>query len=252
MDLKLNGNLPKVLILGVALLSVAAGAETFTWQNVKIGGGGGFVPDIIYSPTQPGLVYARTHMGGVYRRDSVSKIWKPLTDWISPSNWNMLGGESFATDPVHPNICYFAAGTYTNNWTTMNGQILRSTDYGDSWTAYPMSFKFGGNMPGRGMGERLDIDPRSDNVLYFGARSGNGLWKSTNSGQTWSRVSSFPVTGDYVQDATQPYTSDPIGVVWEAFDSAGSAAGAPTSHILVGVAQKAGATLFESNDAGST
>ena len=32
-------------------------------------------------------------------------------------------------------------------------------------------------MPGRGLGERLAVDPKLPSVLYFGARSGNGLWK---------------------------------------------------------------------------
>jgi hypothetical protein len=67
-------------------------------------------------------------MGGLYRRDTVLKVWAPLTDCVSPENWNMLGGESFATDPVDPNVCYFAAGAYTNDWTGMNGWILRSKD----------------------------------------------------------------------------------------------------------------------------
>lgn len=239
-------------LLACALVAAAAHAETFVWKNVNIGGGGGFIPNIVYSPVQPGLVYARTDMGGLYRRDSVAKSWIPLTDWVAPQDWNMLGGESFATDPVDPKICYFAAGTYTNDWTDMNGRILRSADYGNTWTTYEMPIKFGGNMPGRGMGERLNIDPRSHNILYFGARSGNGLWKSTNSGQTWAKVASFPVTGDYVQDAQNAYTADPLGVVWIAFDTAASVAGTPSSHILVGVAQKSGPTVYESSDAGAT
>jgi xyloglucan-specific exo-beta-1,4-glucanase len=166
------------LALAVILNVPLAKADTFTWKNVKIGGGGGFVPNVIYNTTQPGLVYARTDMGGLYRRDSVSGKWIPLTDWVAPEDWNMLGGEAFATDPVDPKICYFAAGTYTNDWADMNGRILRSKDYGSTWQAFEMPFKFGGNMPGRGMGERLAIDPNSDNILYFGVRSGNGLWKS--------------------------------------------------------------------------
>ena len=50
-------------------------------------------------------------------------------------------------------------------------------------------------MPGRGMGERLAVDPKMNNIIYFGARSGNGLWKSTNTGVTWSKVTSFPDAG---------------------------------------------------------
>lgn len=66
-------------------------------------------------------------------------------------------------------------------------------------------------MPGRGMGEvielfctsdhsltlvqRLAVDPNSNNILFFGARSGNGLWKSTDFGATWQKISSLPNTG---------------------------------------------------------
>jgi xyloglucan-specific exo-beta-1,4-glucanase len=227
-------------------------SSTFAWQNVKIGGGGGFVPNIIYSPAKPGLVYARTDMGGVYRLDSVSKTWIPLTDWVAPEKWNMLGGESFATDPVDPKICYFAAGTYTNDWTDMNGRILRSMDYGNTWQEFEMPFKFGGNMPGRGMGERLNIDPNSHNILYFGARSGNGLWKSINSGESWTRVQSFPATGDYIQDTGYAYTADFLGVVWIAFDKSSSPFGTPCERLFVGAAQKKGPTVFQSDDAGAT
>jgi xyloglucan-specific exo-beta-1,4-glucanase len=193
-----------VCLICASCVSVSTMArDIYTWQNVKIGGGGGFIPGIIYNESEKGLVYIRTDMGGLYRQDPTSKKWIPLTDFVSPEEWNMLGGESFATDPVEPNICYFAAGTYTNNWTNMNGMILRSTDYGNTWERYEMPIKFGGNMPGRSIGERLMIDPNCHSILYFGARSGNGLWKSIDSGKTWKKVSSFPVDGDFVQDPVQ-------------------------------------------------
>ncbi len=59
-----------------------------------------------------------------------------------------------------------------------------------------MPFKFGGNMPGRTMGERLVIDPNDNRILYLGARNGNGLWKSEDYGATWHKVSSFTAVGD--------------------------------------------------------
>ena len=37
-------------------------------------------------------------------------------------------------------------------------------------------------MPGRNIGERLVIDPNQNRILYLGARSGNGLWRSTDYG----------------------------------------------------------------------
>lgn len=69
--------------------------------------------------------------------------------------------DALASDPVNPNIVYIAAGTYTNSWDSNNGNILKSTDQGNTWVAHPLPFKVGGNMPGRGLGERLVIDPNN-------------------------------------------------------------------------------------------
>ena len=55
-------------------------------------------------------------------------------------------------------------------------------------------------MPGRGFGERLAIDPGNNKILFFAARSGNGLWKSVDAGVTWSKVASFPDAGTYIAD----------------------------------------------------
>jgi xyloglucan-specific exo-beta-1,4-glucanase len=57
-------------------------------------------------------------------------------------------------------------------------------------------------MPGRGMGERLAIDPHNNKILFFAARSGHGLWKSADSGATWKNVTSFPDAGTYIADPT--------------------------------------------------
>lgn len=238
---------------GYGSLSVNAytQSQSYSWQNVNIGGGGGFIAGIIYNPTEEGLVYCRTDMGGVYRRDKATQEWIPLTDWVSPDEWNMLGGESLATDPVETNRVYVAAGTYTNSWTSMNGYILRSDDYGETWEKTELPFKFGGNMPGRSVGERLSIDPNSNNIIYFAARSGNGLWKSEDYGETWAQVESFTNVGNYVEDASYEYSSDNLGLTWVTFDSAKTESGEPTKDIYVGVADKEN-PVYVSHDAGET
>lgn len=109
-------------------------------------------------------------------------------------------------------------------------------------------------MPGRGMGERLQVDPNLNSILFFGARSGNGLWKSTNSGVSWSKVSSFTSTGNYVQDKsdTTGYASDIVGLTWIEFDKSSGTAGKATPRIFAGVASNGTSNVFMSNDAGST
>jgi xyloglucan-specific exo-beta-1,4-glucanase len=233
------------------VVEAAKQSVSYKFDNVKIEGGGGFVPGIIYNPTEEGLVYCRTDMGGVYRRDKETLEWIPLTDWVSNDEWNLLGGESLATDPVEPNRLYVAAGTYTNEWTNMNGYILRSDDYGNTWDKVELPFKFGGNMPGRSVGERLVIDPNSNNILYFAARSGNGLWKSEDYGKTWNKVESFKNVGNFVEDPTNAYTADNIGLTWVTFDNYKSKKGQPTKDIYVGVADKEN-PVYVSHDSGET
>jgi xyloglucan-specific exo-beta-1,4-glucanase len=224
----------------------------YTWKNVQIVGGG-FVPGIIYNQSQPGLVYARTDIGGAYRLDPATNKWIPLTDWIGWDDWGLTGIVSLATDAVDPNRLYLAAGTYTNSWDPKNGAILRSTDKGNTFQVTPLPFKLGGNMPGRGMGERLEIDPNKNSILYLGAPSGNGLWRSIDYGATWSRVTSFPVTGTYAEDPSDPngYLNDPQGIVWVTFDKRTGTPGNTTQTIYVGVADK-GNSVYRSTDGGNT
>ena len=225
--------------------------ETYTWRNVVINGGGGFVPGIVFNTAEQNLIYARTDIGGAYRWDQSAGRWIPLLDWVGFDDWNLTGVDSLATDPVDPNRLYIAAGTYTNEWTSQNGAILRSTNRGNTFQRTNLPFKVGGNMPGRSMGERLAIDPNRNSVLYFGARSGNGLWRSTNFGETWARVTSFPVSGTYVEDPSNSYTGDIVGVVWVTFDRRTGTAGNTTQTIYVGVADL-GNSVYRSVDGGAT
>ncbi|WP_228026273.1 MULTISPECIES: cellulose binding domain-containing protein [Thermogemmatispora] len=251
--------LPTIALASVpsrAASAAPAATQPYTWQNVVTGGGGGFVVDVVFNPKQKDLIYARTDIGGAYRWNPSTGTWTQLMAWVTPDNWNMAGVESIATDPVQPNRLYIAAGMYTNNWTNQNGVILRSTDYGNTFQITQMPFKMGGNMPGRGMGERLAVDPNDDAILYFGARSGNGLWRSTDYGVTWSKVTNFPDTGPFAENPNDPsgYLSDPVGVVWVTFDPSTGTPGNPTKTIYVGVADnRSGAyNIYRSTDAGAT
>src|SRR5262245_36215456 len=174
---------------GTAPSAVAAPADPYSWRNAEIAGGG-FVPGIIFNPTERDLIYARTDIGGAYRWTESTQRWTPLLDWVGWSDWGYNGVHSMATDPVQTNRVYAAVGMYPNGWDPNNGAILRSTNKGDSWQVTPLPFKLGGNMPGRGMGERLAVDPNRNSIVYFGAPEGNGLWRSTDFGATWAKVTS--------------------------------------------------------------
>ncbi|MGW4639942.1 cellulose binding domain-containing protein [Sphaerisporangium sp. NPDC004334] len=230
--------------------SAAAASEPYTFKNVQIGGGG-FVPGIVFNQSQKDLIYARTDIGGAYRWNAPSQTWTPLLDWVGFDNWGYNGVVSIATDAVDPNKVYAAAGMYTNSWDPNNGAILRSSDKGATWQASPLPFKLGGNMPGRGMGERLAIDPNKNSVLYFGAPSGNGLWRSTDSGATWAKVTNFPNAGNYVASPGDAYNGDNQGVVWVTFDKRTGTSGSATQTIYVGVADKSN-TVYRTTNGGTS
>jgi len=228
----------------------AATADPYAWKNVQIQGGG-FVPGVTFNQTERNLIYARTDIGGAYRWDQTNQAWIPLLDKYGWDRWGYNGVVSLASDPVQTNRVYIAAGMYTNSWDPNNGAILRSTDKGNTWTETALPFKLGGNMPGRGMGERLAVDPNNDGVLYLGTPSGNGLWRSTDFGATWSKVTAFPNPGTYVQQAGDPYLGDNQGVVWVTFDKRSATAGNTTQTIYVGVADNQN-TVYRTTDGGAS
>lgn len=230
----------------------AAAAEPYSWKNVRIDGGG-FVPGIIFSRAERNLIYARTDIGGAYRWNEAGQNWVPLLDHVGWANWGHLGVLSMAADTRDANRVYAAVGMYTNDWDPNNGAILRSTDRGENWQAFNLPFKVGGNMPGRGQGERLAVDPNNNSVIYFGAEGGNGLWRSTNAGVSFSKVANFPNVGNYAQDPNDPnnYLNHNQGVLWVTFDESSGTAGNTTQQIFVGVADKQN-SIYRSTNGGTT
>lgn len=216
------------------------------WSNLSIDGGG-FVPGIVYSTAQEGLAYARTDIGGAYRYDKDIEKWIPITDFFGQDEWNLIGIESIAADPVDPKRLYIACGTYANE----NGCIISSADYGETWSRFDLDTYCGGNLSGRGVGERLMVDPNDNSIIYFGSRS-NGLYKSEDYGVTWNTVPSFPVKGNYMQEGNS------VGIMWVVFDKStgkraeGENPASKTTDIYVGVAQTDGNTIYKSTDSGTS
>ncbi|EAA29333.1 carbohydrate-binding module family 1 protein [Neurospora crassa] len=239
------------LLLAAAAAPVRAAAS---WKNVNIGGGGGFVPGFVFHPTEKGVAYARTDIGGLYRLNA-DDSWTAITDSITTDDkWNNWGIDAVALDPQDPDKVYAATGMYTNSWDPNNGTLIRSSDRGATWSSTELPFKVGGNMPGRGMGERLAVDPKNSKIIYFGARSGHGLYKSTDGGVTFSKVSSFTAVGDYVVDPsdTTGLNNDKQGIAFVTFDSTSATTNGATSRIFVGSATNSTSSVWVSNDAGAT
>jgi hypothetical protein len=212
----------------------ALDSEPYEWKNVKVVCGG-YIPGIVFSRAEKGLAFCRTDIGGCYCWDDAAKKWIPMHDSIGESSH--FGGESIAPDPVEPNIVYIAAGMYSRD----PAAILRSRDRGKSWQIFPVTFHIGGNEDGRGMGERLAIDPHERNTLYFGSRH-EGLWRSRAAGETWKQVETFPLKG--LGNPAQGQRTHG-GLSFVTIDPTGQ-------HIFVGNADPGEHHLYRSDDAGAT
>ncbi len=226
------------MLLTLGIQPVTVGAQTVSsvahsWRNVQINGGG-FLTGIVYHPTQQGLVYARTDIGGAYRWNASTNAWIPLNDQLGRADSQLMGILSLAVDPANSNLLYLASGEYTA-WWARNAAILRSGDRGATWSRTELPFKLGGNEDGRSAGERLQVDPNKGSILFLGT-SQDGLWKSTNSAQTWTKITSFPASS----------------ITFVLFDKRTGNSTTGTSTLYVGVNSTSGANLYRSTDGGNS
>lgn len=206
-------------------------AQSYSWKNVVIGGGG-FVSGLVFHPKQRDLLFARTDVGGAYRWDATAQRWIPLNDNLSVDHGQLLGIVSFAVDPRDPQRIYLACGQYLQAWGAPAG-ILWSPDQGANWGHAPLPFHLGGNADGRSMGERLQVDPHDGQILFLGTNQ-DGLWRSESQGKFWKRLEKFPASG----------------LTFVLFDERSGTDGKATPTLYAGASDPKRPALFQSNDAG--
>lgn len=228
------------LVCQLCLFSFIVSAQKeqpYVWKTVPVGGGG-FVPGEMFNPSEKNLLYVRTDVGGAYIWNEEKKTWECITDGFD--HFNDWGNVSLATDPVEPDRVYLATGMYYQSWWSETASVFASKDRGKTWTSTKLPFKLGGNTPGRGTGERLRIDPNSNNILYLGSQK-DGLWKSEDFAKSWKKVENFPFRN----------------ITFVDYHKASGKKGEATPVIFVGVCDQMYKNVFEpaiyqSKDAGKT
>jgi hypothetical protein len=160
-----------------------------TWGQMS-----GRVRALAIDRTNPNRLLLGTATGGVWLSSNAGGTWTPLTD-----NQPSLAIGAVAIDPNNPNVFY--AGTGEGNGAYYSAGILKSTNGGASWTV------LGGSTFNRGAISGIAISPQNGNVLVVCARNGStlqrdpvgasvgGIYRSTNGGQTFTRVFASFCTG---------------------------------------------------------
>ncbi|MDD5543659.1 MAG: hypothetical protein PHX83_10845 [Acidobacteriia bacterium] len=184
---------PQIILIGASTGGV--------WRSAD--GGASFAPmtdsqvdlavgSIAFSPSNSSIVYAAMgDLVGGYLGSGVLKSTDAGLSWTRVSNSSLPApglSSRIAVDPTNPNNVYLAQFLEQVGGTNFSSGFFLSTDGGVNWSRTFI-----------GLPTDLAISPADPHTLYLGMarvdQSGGlpaGVYKSADSGQTWTRVFTSP------------------------------------------------------------
>lgn len=199
---------------------------------------------------------------------------KPLQEFIPPASiyrstdrgatWQPVGAVpsqlpdivAVAVDPKSSMNLYAVTYGWTGS-STFESQSLfhRSTDGGRTWTTSATALPGASTVPAA-----MAIDPVSPSTIYLGTRA--GVFKSTNSGETFTQVGQSLAATSIAVDPRTPSTlyAGTAGPVYKSTDSGASWVTAGISAAIVAIDPRTPATvyaasldkIYKSTDSGAT
>lgn len=185
----------------------------------------GRVLSLAFHPTNPLIMFAGSASGGLWKTTNGGTggaggiNWQPVA-----TGFPVIGVPAIAINPSNGNEMYIGTGEVYNtggngfageNVRTFRGSygigILKSTDGGNTWTS-SLSFP---NTSIKGVQEII-IDPVTPSNVF--AATSDGLYRSTNSGGSWTLIHSVIMAMDICM---QPGNSNVLYVADGNFGSAG-------------------------------
>ncbi len=142
---------------------------------VPFGGGNGRLNFITFHPDTLTTIYVGAPAGGLWKSKDNGVTFEIVNDTLP-----VIGCSDLLIDPVSPNVMYLATGDRDGNDTYSIG-VLKSLDGGISWDTTGLDWK----VSDLKTIARLAINPLNHNMII--AATSDGLYKSTDAGETWSR-----------------------------------------------------------------
>ena len=126
--------------------------------------------------------------GGLWKTNDISDVapvWENANDFLE----NLAIG-SIAQNPIQPNLMFLGTGEGFPNADAIRGLgIFRSTDGGENWSLLPST----DNSTFR-LTRSLLVHPVTGDVY---AATNNGLWRSNDNGDTWSKSLGYSPPNDF-------------------------------------------------------
>ncbi|MFH1312646.1 MAG: T9SS type A sorting domain-containing protein [Candidatus Eisenbacteria bacterium] len=139
----------------------------------------GRIISIDFHPTNPDIVYVGAASGGLWKSDDGGDTWRTTTDELPT-----LAVGAICVLPWDPDVVLIGTGEGTGAYPGLFGVgILKSVDGGETWSttglSYPVSAGSGTNV--------IEANPYTGTIL---AGTREGLFRSTDDGETWTEEQS--------------------------------------------------------------
>ncbi len=185
--------------------SNAAARQPIAWINQGPFNGNdglGRFDKLAFHPTNSNIIFAGSPHGGLFKTTNGGNNWDPVSAFLPA-----LGISGIAIHPTNPDIIYVLTGEantvgyFGNDYLSSSDGVYKTTDAGVSW------FK-AGNFPGlqniNYFGRDLIINPINPQILL--AATSNGLFRTSNGGDSWINVNSGNNIFDIEFKPTDPNT----------------------------------------------
>ena len=183
-----------------------SGTTFLSWTSVGPNNLGGRVRSVVINPLNPSTIYCGSVSGGVWKTTNAGNYWFPVGDAAT----NLIIG-SMVIDPVDTNTVYAGTGEGFFNVDALRGVgVLKSTDGGATWSVLN-NFS---SLPSTGpfYVNKLVIQPDHRGTIFAGMVG--GIWRTTDSGLSWTKLSMTTISSTCVDLVMDPTNS---GILYAAF-----------------------------------